>query len=353
MMRACAVVAFALVVILPTAPVGAKAKPRDGELASTERCNVAHESYRDWLASRRKEYEAEAEGGKEKFDISLRPFEELHERLPGEAEFSQRRGDARFTCERIVYFSDGLKVVGFIWKPKDTASKKLPLLIYNRGGGQELGKLRPSFRDGFFDYLAAGYVVIGSQYRGNDGGEGHDEEGGAEIADVLNIVPLAKSLGYVDMDNVFMLGESRGGMMTFLAMKHGAPIRAAAVLGAESDLAANLKRRPELEEDNAKQIPDYVAHRDEALRSRSAQAWVQDLNAPLLMLQGGKDWRVAPAQSLALALTLDAARKPFELVVFDDDDHPLSFYWRERDQKIIAWFNAHRRGSSGEAVGDR
>jgi len=52
-----------------------------------------------------------------------------------------------------------------------------------------------------------------------------EEFGGAEIHDVLNLIPLAKSLGYVDMDNVFILGVSRGGMETYLALKNGIPVR--------------------------------------------------------------------------------------------------------------------------------
>jgi hypothetical protein len=38
-------------------------------------------------------------------------------------------------------------------------------------------------------------VVVASQYRGNGGGEGHEEFGGAEVHDILNLIPLAKSLG--------------------------------------------------------------------------------------------------------------------------------------------------------------
>src|SRR4029453_3397699 len=45
-----------------------------------------------------------------------------------------------------------------------------------------------------------------SAYRGNDGGEGREEYGGVDVRDVLNLIPLARALGYIDMHNVFMLG---------------------------------------------------------------------------------------------------------------------------------------------------
>jgi len=46
----------------------------------------------------------------------------------------------------------------------------------------------------------------------------------------MNIIPLVKSLGFIDMNNLFMYGESRGGMMTYQAIKRDFPVNAAAVL---------------------------------------------------------------------------------------------------------------------------
>lgn len=244
-------------------------------------------------------------------------------------------------CERITYASDGLKVVAYIWRPENIDGKRLPLIIFNRGGGQDLGKLATWERDGFYDYLDSGFVVIGSQSRGNDGGEGHDEEGGAEVRDVLNLFPLARSLGYLDMENVFMMGDSRGAMMTYLAMRDGIGIKAAAVVGAETDLGANVKRRPELLEGYREHIPDFNSRTEESLRRRSAIFWPEYISTPLLMMHGGKDWRVPPAQDLAFASKLETLRKPYELIVFDGDVHALSFHWRERDRRTIEWFKQH------------
>src|SRR4030095_14955865 len=97
---------------------------------------------------------------------------------------------------------------------------------------------------GFYAYVSSGFVVIGSQYRGNDGGEGREEFGGADVCDVLHLIPLARALGYVDMHNVFMLGWSRGGMMTYLALKHEIPVNAVAVGGGLTDLVSEGKTSP-------------------------------------------------------------------------------------------------------------
>ena len=47
-------------------------------------------------------------------------------------EFERCRAYAGFECHRITYLSDGLKVVGFLWKPQDTTGKQFPLIIVNR-----------------------------------------------------------------------------------------------------------------------------------------------------------------------------------------------------------------------------
>lgn len=182
---------------------------------------------------------------------------------------------------------------------------------------------------------------MGSQYRGNDGGEGHDEEGGIEVRDVVNLIPLARTLGYLDMRNVFMAGDSRGAMMTYLAMREGVRVNAAAVVGSETDLAANLARRPELLEGYRKDMPGFVKEPEAALRRRSAIAWPDAVSAPVLVMHGGKDWRVPPTQDLAFATKLDGLHKPYELVIFDGDTHLLPFNWRERDRRTIAWFKQH------------
>lgn len=97
--------------------------------------------------------------------VALRP------RLPTEAAYEWRRGYEGFECQRIRYLSDGLRVVGYIWKPQEMRGKKLPLIIFNRGGSREFGKLAPCWRFGFYHFLVNGFVVLGSQYRSNDGSE--------------------------------------------------------------------------------------------------------------------------------------------------------------------------------------
>jgi len=47
------------------------------------------------------------------------------------------------------------------------------------------------------------------------------------------------------MNNVFLFGNSRGGMMTYLALKSGLWANAAAVMSGVTDLAGNAEDHPD------------------------------------------------------------------------------------------------------------
>ncbi|MFC1533220.1 alpha/beta hydrolase family protein, partial [Thermodesulfobacteriota bacterium] len=124
----------------------------------------------------------------------------------------------------ITYLSDNLKVKGVITFPQDfKPSKKYPIIIHNRGGFYERGRIVTTVRVGR-DYANKGYIIFEPQYRGVAGGEGREEFGGREVNDIINLLKIAKSFSFVDEKNTFIIGRSRGGMMTYLAIKHGAKV---------------------------------------------------------------------------------------------------------------------------------
>lgn len=287
-------------------------------------------------------YAEEAELAKQK-GVAMESFERLRPTLISKDEYQRREAASGLECQRIKYMSDNLKVVGHIFKPKSTSGKKYPVIIYNRGGNREFGKNTSGLLMRFNPFLTSGFVVIASQYRGNDGGEGKEEFGGADLNDVMNLLPLVKSLPYADTNNLFMYGASRGGMMTYLALKKGFPVNAAATVGGVSDLKANGARRPEMMRQFSELMPDFAKRQDELLRERSAIGWAEEINTPLLLLHGGSDWRVETPQALALANRLQESGKTYELIIYAKDDHGLSFNRADRDRRIIEWFKRYMK----------
>ena len=284
----------------------------------------------------------------------LPTYEQLpdrHKRTYSRETVLKIKNDAQLELWKIKYMSDGLKIVGFIYKPKVTTGNKLPVIIFNRGGLAD-GAISPENYNYFYEmhrYASEGFVVLASQYRGTDGSEGKDEAGGADTNDVMNLFPLARSLGYVDMNRVFMWGFSRGAIMTLQAIRRGAPLRAAAVVGAPSDNTL-LQNTPNFQRFARATYPDYEARREEHLKSRSAIFWADQLNVPLLIMHGGADPGTAPAQAMALAQKLQELGHLYELVIYARDDHPVSLNAEDRLSRTLDWFKNVRTMSIAQAI---
>ncbi len=251
------------------------------------------------------------------------------------------------TAERITYLSDGLKVKGYLVYPK--APGKYPGIVYNRGGNKEFGKIT-SFKVAFImgRVAARGYVVAGSQYRGNDGGEGHEEFGGKDVDDVINMVPLLKSLSDVDSSRLGIFGWSRGGMMTYLTLMRTGIFRAAVVGGGLSDLFLMMNSRPDMEEVYYDVIPGYAQHKEASLDVRSAIRHVDKIckTTPILMLHGTADWRCVPQMALDMAAAFQKERVPYRLVMLEGGDHGLTEHNDEVYRQIRMWLDRFVKGDA-------
>ncbi|MFD1551036.1 peptidase [Putridiphycobacter roseus] len=241
-------------------------------------------------------------------------------------------------CYAITYKSDSLLVNGIIVEPKREG--KFPVIIFNRGGNKAVGK------DGKLKTLYSvvqsasilaneGYVVIASCYREKD------EFGGKDLNDVLNLIKTAADLEKGDSERIGMFGWSRGGMMTYLALKNTKHIKTAVVGNGPTDLERLILDRPEMEtEVYAKLIPNYEKNKAKALASRSAIYWTNELDkdASLLILCGTEDQRVNPEQAENIAEKLKEIDYNFTLKKFKTD-HKFSDQKKELDTLLIHWFN--------------
>jgi dienelactone hydrolase len=278
-----------------------------------------------------------------------------YEELPGWAKqaytpqsFYAMRNSTSLELVRIHYLSDGLKVVGFIYRPRITAGKKLPVILWCRGGvGGDTAISNANFHDlhEMYRLASAGFLVMAPQYRGIDGGEGKDELGGADVHDILNLMPVAESLGYADLSRVFIVGFSRGAMMALQAIRMGLHVRAAVVVGVPADWQLAARDNPTLARVAEEYWPDYKSNPEEAFRSRSPAYWAEQINVPLLIFAGGLDPAFPPRQPLMLAEKLAEADKLFELIIYANDDHPVSRHADERMQRTIEWFQNPRKVS--------
>jgi dipeptidyl aminopeptidase/acylaminoacyl peptidase len=237
------------------------------------------------------------------------------------------------TTHRITYTSDGLNITGLCVMPTHISPKGHPVLIYNRGGKNEYGKLTLlSIMRSMAPFAQQGYLVFASNYRGNDGGEGADMFGGDDIHDVLELLALAKAHEGFDGRNVFMIGHSRGGMMTYLSLKHGAALNAAVSIAGISDVYRDGFTRA---------MPQNATETDRF--NRSAQRWAAEIDTPLLLLHGTADDKVDASHSLELARLLGQIGRPHELELYEGGNHALVRQWDAVLTRISAWLEAHTR----------
>jgi dipeptidyl aminopeptidase/acylaminoacyl peptidase len=268
------------------------------------------------------------------------------ERYATAAEYETARSDSRFRLSQVSYTSDDLTVFAYLYAPV-TIKGKLPVVVFNRGSYV--------WREFAGEYLAmfhrlaqAGFIVVAPMYRGSGGAAGRDEMGGADVDDLMNTTSLLSEIQGIDVRNVFMYGESRGGMMTYQAIRDHYPMNAAAVCGAFADMA-ELTGAAGKFGNAAKAIwPDYSQNREAIDERRSAVRWPERLNTPVLIMHGGSDGDVPPSQSIALAAKLQALGKPYELLIRAGANHVMSEWRVGRDEYAIEWFRRHMHSATNE-----
>jgi len=252
--------------------------------------------------------------------------------------YEAARTDTAFDARRWRYLSDSIEVVALVFRPR--AAGPHPAIVYCRGSYVQQD-LAPSFMPLLHRLARAGYFVVAPQYRGSEGGAGRDEMGGADVEDVLEVIRLVAARPEVDRRRVYLYGESRGGMMTYQAIRDGAAVRAAATMGAFTDLDTLFRDDPRSAAMASKIWPDYEARAAEIALRRSAARWADRIRVPLLMLHGGSDEGVRPRQSERLGAELNRVKTPHELRIVPGGSHTLGERSAYRDSLVVSWFRAH------------
>jgi len=246
---------------------------------------------------------------------------------------------------RIGYMSDGLLVTGLMVQPTNGSSH--PCIIFNRGGNREFGSLKVFTAVMAMAPLAAkGYIVIASNYRGNGGSEGQEEFGGSDVNDVLNLMPALAQIEHADTNRIGLFGISRGGMMTYLALKESDRFAGAVVWAGAANLFTIKDKRPEMEEGVFSElIPNYQTNADVELKKRSAVFWPEELskNTPLLILHGTSDDRVFHEEAEELAGKLLALEHPFQFISYSGDNHGLKNHRKHAMHSVLNWMNKYLR----------
>jgi len=248
------------------------------------------------------------------------------------------------TERRYVTTTDGKKMlVWVILPPNFDATKKYPTLLYCQGGPQSALTQFYSFRWNFQLMAANGYIVVAPNRRGMPGhGVEWNEQiskdwGGQVMDDYLSAIDDVSKESYVDNSRLGCVGASYGGYSAFYLagihenrfktfIAHDGVFNTQSMFGTTEEVFFNNWDfgGAYWEKDNAVAQKTYTTFNPITL--------VDKWNAPILVIQGGKDFRVpiGQGQEAFQAAQLRGIKSRF--LYFPEENH-----WVLKPQNAQVW----------------
>ena len=249
--------------------------------------------------------------------------------------------EMKFKFYSLTYKSDGLNIRAIVGLPPNFDPKvKHPLLVFNRGGNRNFGFMSACdlyLLSDFQNTIPDGILVM-SQLRGSHDSEGNDEYGGKDVDDIISLIHWSESVSFIDSQERYIGGWSRGGLMTYLVLKKKIAFKAAFVIAGISDLFNLKKKRPEMGELFQELIPEYDLHQKALLRDRSAKYWAKEFETPLLIFHGTEDLRAPFEDAKRMDIILTKLKKPHQFVVYPNEGHDLKKSYYKMLGEIRLWF---------------
>ena len=248
------------------------------------------------------------------------------------------------TERRYVTTTDGKKMlVWVILPPNFDASKKYPTLLYCQGGPQSALTQFYSFRWNFQLMAANGYVVVAPNRRGMPGhGVEWNEQiskdwGGQVMEDYLSAIDDVAKESYVDKARLGCVGASYGGYSAFYLagihnnrfktfIAHDGVFNTQSMFGTTEEVFFNNWDfgGPYWEKDNKIAQKTYTVF--------NPASHVEKWNAPILIIQGGLDFRVPIGQSQEAFQAAQLRGIKSRFLYFPEENH-----WVLKPQNAQVW----------------
>ena len=231
------------------------------------------------------------------------------------------------------------------------AKKKYPLIFLIHGGPQGHWTDDFHYRWNLQMFAAPGYVVVAVNPRGSVGyGQKFTDEisgdwGGKVYTDLMNSLDnaLAK-FDFIDKKNLFAAGASYGGFMINWIEGHNTRFNALVSHDGVYDQKSMYGTTEEL------WFPEWEMRgtpwaNPEMYEKWSPSSYVKNFKTPMLIVQGGRDYRVPEGQAFQLFTALQRTGVESKLLYFPNETHFVlkpqnaKFWWTS----IFDWFKQHKR----------
>jgi dipeptidyl aminopeptidase/acylaminoacyl peptidase len=235
------------------------------------------------------------------------------------------------TPEHVGYETrDGATAHAYVYPPTNPDASppdgELPPLLVRAHGGPTSATSPVLDLDLQF-FTSRGFAVADVNYRGSTGyGRSYREAlyGEWGVVDVNDTVDAARHLadaGRVDPDRLAVRGGSAGGFVTLAALAFDDAFDAGTSYYGVADLARLAELTHKFESRYLDQLVGPYPEAEATYRERSPVHHADDVDAPLLLLQGAEDPVVPLGQAEAMAAALADTDVPHDLVVFEDEEH--------------------------------
>ena len=237
--------------------------------------------------------------------------------------------------------ADGAEIQSLMLKPPGfDPSKKYPGLMLIHGGPQSAWDDSWGYRWNAQLFASHGYVVMMTNFHGSVGyGQKFVESisgdwGGAPYQDLTNATDFLSKLDYVDSNRLVAAGASYGGFMINWIASHSNRFKAYVSHDGVYDNPSMYGETEEVWFDEWEFKGTPWDKESEALRIKwSPSTYVQNVKAPMLIVQGGKDFRVPEGQAFQLFTALQRRGVKSKMLYFPDKGH-----WVLKPQNSQLWY---------------
>jgi dipeptidyl aminopeptidase/acylaminoacyl peptidase len=245
--------------------------------------------------------------------------------------------------KRWMETTDGKQMaVWVIYPPHFDPNKKYPTLLYNQGGPQGTVSQFWSYRWNFQMMAANDYIVVAPNRRGLPGfGQEWNEQiskdyGGQNITDLLTAIDEMAKEPFVDETKLGAVGASYGGFsVMYLAGNHQKRFKAFIAHDGIFNFEHMYTSTEEMWFVNFDYGGAYWDKTNAAAQrsySFSPHKYVQNWDTPILIVQGGQDFRVPSEQGMAAFNAAVLKGVPAQMLYLPEENH-----WVLQPQNGILW----------------
>ena len=246
--------------------------------------------------------------------------------------------------KRMVTTKDNKQMlVWVILPPNFDKNKKYPTLLYAQGGPQSALSQFYSTRWNFQLMASEGYIIVAPNRRGMPGhgvewnAEISGDWGGGAMQDYLDAIDAVSKEPYVDKNRLGAIGASFGGYSVFwLAGNHDGRFKTFIAHDGVFDTRAMYGTTEELFFVNHDMGGAYW-EKDNAVAQKSFNefnpiSYVDKWDTPIMIIQGGKDYRVPIEQGLGAFQAAQLKGIKSKLLYLPEENH-----WVLQPQNALVW----------------